>query len=517
MFNLMAQGAAMLTQPDVIVAIIAGTLGGMFIGAMPGLSASMAVALLIPVTFGMSGEAGITLLVAVYTSAIYGGSITACLLHTPGTPASAATAADGFALTRQGKGLKAIGTSTICSMIGGTISAIALLFIAPALSQVALKFSSLEYFLIGVFGLTIIGSLAGDNMMKGLLSGCLGLIIGCVGLDIQTSAPRYCFGFLELQAGINLVPAMIGLFSISQVMFSIEDVVKGKSTVLDENAKNLSGSPLLPWREFKPLLPTIAQSSIIGILVGILPGAGGDIGSWISYNTAKNSSKNPEQFGHGSLVGIAASETANNAVTGGALIPLLTLGIPGSGVAAIMLGGLMIKGLNPGYKLFTDATTGPIVYCIILAFAIANILMGVAGLLVCKQVVKISTVKMTILAPLIIALSTVGSYAVQQSIFDVWIMLIFGFIGYFMRKYGFATAPVVLAMILGPIAESNWRQTLVITKRTGLFQYFLTRPISMVLVVLLLVALFSPVLMKIINKKAAPSDPDVLADTAHED
>ena len=208
MFNLMAQGAAMLSQPDVIIALIAGTLGGMFIGAMPGLSASMAVALLIPVTFGMSGEAGITLLTAVYTSAIYGGSITACLLHTPGTPASAATAADGFALTKQGKGLKAIGVSTVASMIGGTISAIALLFIAPALSQVALKFSSLEYFLIGVFGLTIIGSLAGDNMMKGLLSGCLGLMIGCIGLDIQSSAPRYCFGILELQSGIQLVPSM---------------------------------------------------------------------------------------------------------------------------------------------------------------------------------------------------------------------------------------------------------------------------------------------------------------------
>lgn len=514
---MIAQGLQLLTHIDVLLALVTGTLGGMFIGAMPGLSASMAVALLIPVTFSMSGEAGITLLVAVYTSAIYGGSVTACLLHTPGTPASAATAADGFALTKKGKGLKAIGTSTICSMIGGTVSALALLMIAPALSQVALKFSSLEYFLIGVFGLTIIGSLAGDNMMKGLLSGCLGLIVGCIGLDIQSSAPRYCFGILELQSGVQLVPAMIGLFSLSQVMFSIEDVVKGKQTILDESAKNLSGSPLLSWQELRPLLPTIAQSAVIGVLVGILPGAGGDIGSWISYNTAKNSSKHPEEFGHGSFVGIAASETANNAVTGGALIPLLTLGIPGSGVAAIMLGGLMIKGLNPGYKLFSDAVTGPIVYCIILAFMFANILMGVCGLLVCKQVVKISTVKMTILAPIIIALSTVGSYAVRQSIFDVYVMLIFGFIGYFMRKYGYATAPVVLAMILGPIAETNFRQTLVITKRIGFWPYFMTRPISMVLALLVVFALFSPLLMKFINKKAAPADANVLADTAHED
>ena len=237
----------------------------------------------------------------------------------------------------------------------------------------------------------------------------------------------------------------------------------------------------------------------------------------LSYVTAKNMSKHPEEFGHGSLVGIAASETANNAVTGGALIPLLTLGIPGSGVAAIMLGGLMIKGLTPGYKLFSDPTTGPIVYCIILAFALANVLMGVAGLGICKQVVKISTIPMTILAPMIVALSTVGSYAVRQSIFDVWVMLVFGFIGYFMRKYGFATAPVVLAMILGPIAESNWRQTLTITKRTGLLEYFWTRPISIALVILIIIALFSPAIMKVINRKAAPSDPNVLADTAHED
>lgn len=515
---MIAQGLQLLTHVDVIIAILCGTFGGMFIGAMPGLSASMAVALLIPVTFGMTPEAGITMLTAVYTSAIYGGSITACLLHTPGTPASAATAADGFALTRRGEGLKAIGTSTIGSMIGGTISAIALLFIAPALSRVALMFSSLEYFLIGVFGLTIIGSLAGDNMMKGLLSGCLGLLIGCIGLDAQSSQPRYCFGILELQSGIQLVPAMIGLFSLSQVLFSIEDLAHGKETVLNDDAKNLKGSPLLPWKEFKSIIPTILISSVIGVLIGILPGAGGDIGSWVSYNAAKNRAKDKSQFGNGSIEGIAASETANNAVTGGALIPLLTLGIPGSGVAAIMLGGLMIKGLNPGYKLFSDPVQGPIVYCIIIGFMIVNILMGIAGLLSCKFVVKIAVVPMRILAPLIVALSAVGAYAVRQTVFDVFVMVIFGIIGYLMRKYGFATAPVVLAMILGPIAETNWRQTMVITRRTGFFAYFMTRPIAMVLVLLIIFALFSPILMDKLNKKAAaPADPDVLKNTAHED
>ena len=498
---------------EVMAALLIGVVGGMVIGAMPGLSASMAVALLIPVTYSMSAEAGLVMLTTVYTSAIYGGSITACLLHTPGTPSSAATAMDGYALTKQGRGLKAIGTSTICSMIGGTVSAVCLLCIAPPLSKIVLSFSSLEYFLLAVFGLTIIGSVAGDNMIKGLLSGCLGVLVGTIGIDIFNGTPRYTFGSINMESGIQLVPAMIGLFSLSQVMVSIEDIVKGNNRILDKDATNLSGEMVLSRKELKLLAPTIIQSSIIGVLVGILPGAGGDIGSWISYNTAKKTSKHPEMFGHGSLEGIAASETANNAVTGGALIPMLTLGIPGSGVTAIMLGGLMIKGLNPGYKLFTDY--GEITYCMILGFLLANILMGVIGLLIAKQVVKISVVPMTILCPVIIALSLIGAYAIRLNVFDVYVMLAFGLIGYFMRKFGFATAPIVLGMILGPMAEKNWRQAIVLFRGDAL-GYIFTRPISILLAVLTVGALFFPLFVKYINKKAAPAE-DTLGETAKED
>lgn len=494
---------------EVLIALVIGTLGGMLVGALPGLSASMAVALLIPVTFKMGPAAGMVLLVSVYTSAIYGGSITACLIATPGTPSSAATALDGYPLTKQGQGLKAIGISTISSMIGGSISALALLFIAPPLSRVSLLFSSLEYFLLALFGLTIIGSLAGDSMVKGLMSGCLGMLIGCVGLDIMNGTPRFTFGIIELESGIKLIPAMIGLFSISQVMIGVEDLVKGKKVILDDPDSLLKGSPLPSKQEFKQILPTVGISSIIGILIGIMPGAGADIGSWVAYNTAKKRSKHPEKFGHGAIEGIAASESANNAVTGGALIPLLTLGIPGSAVAAIMLGGMMIKGLVPGFDLFSKQ--GDITYTIIFGFLFANILMGVIGLLISRQLVKISVVPMAILSPLIVALSAIGAYAIAASMVDVYIMCIFGVIGYFVRKFGFATAPIVLGMILGPMAEQNWRQALLFS-RGDMLGYFLGRPVSLVLAALVIFGLFSPILVKLFNKKATGNVTDTSAD-----
>lgn len=499
----------MFFTPEVFLALIVGTLGGMLVGALPGLSASMAVALLIPVTFKMSPAAGMAMLTSVYTSAIYGGSITACLIATPGTPSSAATALDGYPMTRQGQGLKAIGISTISSMIGGSVSALALLFIAPPLSRVSLLFSSLEYFLLALFGLTIIGSLAGDSMTKGLMSGCLGMLIGCIGLDIMNGTPRFTFGIIELESGVKLIPAMIGLFSISQVMIGVEDMVKGKKVILDNPSALLKGSPLPSKQEMKQILPTIGISSIIGILIGIMPGAGADIGSWVAYNSAKKRSKHPEKFGNGAIEGIAASESANNAVTGGALIPLLTLGIPGSAVAAIMLGGMMIKGLVPGYDLFSRQAS--ITYTIILGFLFANILMGMIGLLVSKQLVKISIVPMAILSPLIVALSAIGAYAIAGSIVDVYIMCIFGIIGYFVRKFGFATAPIVLGMILGPMAEQNWRQALLFS-RGNMLTYFFSRPVSIVLAVLVVFGLFSPIFVKMFNKKATGNQTDTSAD-----
>ncbi len=492
----------LLFEPQSLLALAIGVFGGITVGALPGLSASMAVALLIPVSFSMTTEAGLILLVSVYTSAIYGGSITACLLHTPGTPSSAATAMDGYALTRQGKGMKALGLATVGSMIGGTFSAIALLLIAPTLASISLRFNSSEYFLIMVFGLTIIGSLGGENMIKGLLSGCIGLLFSCVGLDLMNGMPRFTFGSINMERGIQLVPALIGLFSISQVMISIEEMARGSKTIIDSSIGTLHGQMLPTRAEMKRLVPTIIKSCLIGTGVGILPGAGGDIGSWVAYNSARKSSKHPEEFGNGSIEGVMASEVANNAVCGGALIPMITLGIPGSGTVAILMGGMMIKGLTPGYRLFTER--GGTTYSIILGFLLTNILMGLVGFMIAKKVAHVSRVPMAILCPLIIALSAVGAFAVYKNIFDVYAIAFFGLLGYLMRKYGFATAPVVLGLILGVGAEQNFRQLLVLS-RGNLLGYCAGRPISVVLAIMIVAALFSPVYMAIMNRKARPS------------
>lgn len=490
--------ASNFLQFDVIIALVLGVVAGMIIGAMPGLSATMGVALLTPVTYGMSPIAAISMLTAVYTSAIYGGSISACLLHTPGTPASAATAADGYALTRQGQGMKAIGTSTICSMFGGFISAIALLLISKPLSSISLAFTPSEYMLLGLFGLTIIGSLAGDSLMKGIIAGLIGLALACIGMDGMNGIPRWTFGITRLESGLSMVPAMIGMFSISQALLIAEDLFKGKALIVDDPEKALRGSILPKRSELKAIAPTVIKSSIIGIFIGILPAAGGDIGSWVGYNFAKKSSKHPEKFGHGSLEGIAASEAANNAVTGGALIPLLTLGIPGSGTAAIMLGSLMIHGMQPGYELFTKQAVQT--YTIIVAFAIANLLMGVIGLLIARKVAYVALCPMAVLCPLIIALSTVGSYAINNSIFDVYTMAVFGILGYFFRKANIGAAPVILGVILSPMVEKNFRRMWTLS-RGDIPGWILGHPISLVLIAMILIGLLSPIMVKKLNQR----------------
>jgi putative tricarboxylic transport membrane protein len=480
---------------ETLLALFAGTLGGMIIGSLPGLSATMGVALLIPVTFGMDPVAGLTMLSAIYTSAVYGGSISAILIHTPGTPASAATALDGYQMTLRGEGLKAMGITTISSMIGGFLSAVALLFLAPPLSLISLKFNAPEYFLIAIFGLTIIGSLTTGSIIKGLSAGVIGLIVGLIGTDIITGFPRYTFGLTPLESGIALVPAMIGLFSLSQVLIQVEELGKvDKEKVMAE----LKGRVLPTWKEFKSIFITIIRSSILGIFVGILPGAGGDIGSWVGYNEAKRFSKNPEKFGTGCIEGVAAPEAANNAVTGGALIPLLTLGIPGSSTTAVLLGGLIIQGLIPGRELFT--THAKIAYTVIFGFMLANILMGICGLLAAKHIVKVTKIPSAVLGPIIVVLSVVGSYAINNNIFDVYVMVAFGIIGYFMRKTGFHPAPVVLALILGPMAENGLKQSFVLSKG-NLLGYFLGRPICIVLIILIVLAIASPMILSKLEQK----------------
>lgn len=484
-----------------MLALVIGTFGGLVIGALPGLTATMGMSLLIPITYGMAPAPALIMISAVYVSAVYGGSFSAILIHTPGTPASAATAIDGYELTKQGRGLQAVGVSTVASCSGGVLSAITLLCVAPQLVKVSLWFSSPEYFLIAIFGLTIVGSLSGHNMLKGLLAATFGLLMGMVGMNIFPYA-RYSFGSLNLSGGIQLVPAMIGLFSISQVLIQAEKLNKALNQDPDEkreldqeiqNVQKMTGRFWPEWNTLRELIPTIFRASILGIFVGILPGAGGDIGSWVGYNDAKGRSKHKELFGKGSLEGIAGSEAGNNAVCGGALIPALTLGIPGSGAAAVLLGALTVQGFAPGQDLFT--TYKGMTYALLLGFLAANILMGIFGWLLAKRAVKLAALPLGILLPVIMLLSVIGSHAIRNNPFDVYTMLFFGIVGYFMSKVDIPAAPVVLGLILGPMAERNLMTSLQMAK-TSILTYYLSRPLCWVFIVLIVFSLASPVLAK---------------------
>ena len=479
-----------------LIALIVGVCGGTIIGCLPGLSASMGVALLLPMTYSMDTIPAMVMLTAIYTCAIYGGSISAILIHTPGTPSSAATALDGYTMTLQGRGLQAVGFSTYSSMVGGVLSAIALFTISPALSLLSLKFSSAEYFFIAIFGLTIIASVAADNIVKGLAAGALGLVIACIGSDPLTGYARLTFGTQALQSGVNFVPALIGLFSVSQVMVTSE-------TIFNQEKKEFASTKGRFWptaKEMAMTMPTVIKSSIIGIFIGILPGAGGDIASWVAYNTAKNSSKEPETFGKGNPIGICASEAANNAVTGGSFIPLFTLGVPGSSTAAVILGGMMIHGLIPGNSLFTDQADK--VYPIMIGFMIANVLMGIIGVLIGPTLTRLAGVPISSLAPILIVLCMIGAYTTNGNIYDVYIALAFGIVGYLMRRTGFTPTPIVLAVILGGMAENGFSQSLIMA-RGNVVGYYMSRPISCVLIVLTLAALLWPIYQWIRGKLKA--------------
>lgn len=492
-------GFQSLLSLDVLIALIAGTVGGMVIGALPGFSAAMGVSLLIPITYGMSPVAALTMLVAMYTSAIYGGSITAILCHTPGTPASAATAIDGYQLTKQGRGMEAMGVATLGSAVGGTVSAIAMLLIAPALGAFSLKFSVLEYFLLAVFGLTVIASLAGESLIKGLFSGVLGLLLGCVGLDAISGYPRMTMGLVQLEDGINFVPALIGLFSVAQVMTLAYDVHHGKSGSVIEDEENLKkGRALPPWSELKTLVPTMVRCSLVGTLVGIVPAAGAGVSSWICYSMGKKFSKHPEKFGHGSPEGIAGSEAANNAIAGGAFVPLLALGIPGDAGTAVMMGALTMQGIVFGPSLFTEEPGKA--YIVFIALFVANILMGICGFSMIRVFGKVIDVPNKYLVPVIMTFCITGTFALNHYLEEVFLMLIMGVIGFVLIKLDFAMPPIILGLVLGSLAEKNARRSIDLL---GSSETIWQHPIAIIFIVLAIASLVSPAISAAIKKRKA--------------
>lgn len=503
MLDYLSAAIASFASVEVLLALIVGVVGGMAIGIIPGLGPSVGIALLLPISFSMSPTAALVMMTAMYTTGVYGGSITAVLCHTPGTAASAATTMDGYALTQKGRGMEAISVVTVASVVGGIIGAVCLILFAPALGKISLMFSCLEYFLVACFGLLVVSGLTGDNQAKGFFSALLGLLIGCVGMDSISGVSRFTFGQLWLEDGLDSTPILIGLFSISQVLVLVDKLLRGSSaTIVDDPAAGLTGKR---WEKgnTKKLAPTMLRSSVIGSFVGFIPAAGCSIAAWISYSIAKQTSKKPEEFGKGSIVGIAASEASNNAACGGALIPLFTLGIPGSPVTAILYGALLMHGLQPGSGLFTG-NKAVTTYAIFLGFLFANVLMGIIGLTMAKHMARICLVPNSVLVPIIVALACIGTYALSNNMMEVVIMLVFGLIGYLMKIFEFEPAPLVLGVVLADILESNFRRTLIMAApKGGLIPYFLTRPVSIIIVLVILAFALAPVVIKAVQKKRA--------------
>ncbi|PIE34326.1 C4-dicarboxylate ABC transporter permease [candidate division KSB3 bacterium] len=481
MLHYLLQGFLLVfSHPINILVIFFGVGIGIIIGAMPGLTATMGIALALPLTFGMPPEVGLTLLCSIFIGGIHGGGIPAILIKTPGTPASAATITDGFALTEEGKASLALGMHAFASASGSFISTIFLIFGSALLARFALKFGSAEYFLLAIFGLSIIAAVTGKSIVKGLISGVLGLLLSTIGLDPIVGYSRFTFGNYNLMEGFSLVPALIGLFAIAQVFCEIDHV--NVAIVKAERVKvNL---PSL--QNVRRCFPTIFRSAIMGTLIGAIPGPGAILGSFIPYADAKRRSKTPEQFGKGSLEGIAAAEAGNNSAAIGALIPTLTLGIPGEAATAVLLGGLMILGLRPGPLLFQDKAA--VVYSLFASVLLAAVVLLFLGLFMAQHIGKLITVPKRLLLPSIMLLCIIGSFAIRKNIFDIGVALAFGVLGYLFTRFNYPVVPILLGLILGPIAESNFRRALIISK--GSLLIFVNNWFAIGLILLTFVSLF---------------------------
>ncbi len=465
-----------------ILVILIGIIVGIFVGVMPGLSASTGLALIVPFTFGMEPLIAIILLAAVYTSASYGGTISAIAINTPGTPAAVAVAFDGYALTKKGEPGKALGASLFANVIGGLTGSLVLIFFSVPLAKIALKFGPAAFFSLAIFGLTIVSSMESKNRLKAFVSTAIGLLLMTVGLDIINGSPRFTFGRPELFDGFTFIPALIGLFAIGEILLNIENMQ------IVEKIKQKFSSKMPKFSEILSLKGLIGKSSVIGAIIGAIPGAGATIAAFIAYSEAQRTSKQKDKFGKGSLEGITAPSSAAGASAGGALIPLLTLGIPGSAATAVMIGALALHNITPGPELFKPENS-TLVYALFASLFVGNAFMLFIGYAGTRLWVKIISAPKAVLFSIIISIALVGSYAVKNSMFDVFVCLGFGVFGWLLRRNGFPTAPMVLAMILGNMAETNFRQALL---AEGTWTVFFTDPVSLVLLIMAFLSLAYP-------------------------
>ena len=473
------------TSPYLLFLTAAGTFAGIYVGAIPGLSVTMAVSILISFTFKWNVNEALALIAGIYLGGVYGGSRSAILLNIPGAPAAIATALDGYPLAKMGQAGTAIGLTTIVSVLGGFIGVIALALFAPMISQLSLLFAPRDYLLLAIWGILLVGSLSGKSLAKGVFAGAVGVLFGMVGLDPMTAEGRFTFGSVELSGGIPYVAAMIGFFGVSEVLAQMH--------TLHVKPVKQDVSKILPsWSLLIKYLPLGLRCSTIGVIIGALPGAGGDIAALMAYDHAKRTTKHPSRpFGTGAYEGLVAPEAANNSAVGGAYIPMLTLGIPGDAVTAVIIGALYIHGLKPGPMMLIE--TPHLFWFAVGNLALANIFLLPLGLTGVKIFAKIVETPKAILLPLILVLSAVGTYAIQNNPVDIYWMLGFGVFGYFLKSYGFQVGPVILGIILGPLMDKSYRQAMisVADEPLAFLGEFFTSPISAVLVAALALTLLS--------------------------
>ncbi len=480
-------GMSILLDPVMLAVILAGTLIGIIVGALPGISGSTTAALLLPMTITMSPITAIAFLGAIYCAANYGGSITAILVNTPGDPSASATAFDGYPMAKQGRAGVALGMSAIASAIGGIFSVVVLIVAAPLLAKFAYNFGPPEYFALAIFGLSMLGAVGGDAAIKNLIMGAAGLLISTVGTDLASGVERYAFGVPELTDGIGFIPVLTGLFAMSELLTMVSQRhLKIELLALD--------AVKLPTRaDFAKCGKSIVLGSGLGTFIGILPALGATTAALITYNETKRWSKYKHEFGHGAIEGVAGPEAANNAAVGGAMVPTLALGIPGSTTAAIILAGMMIQGVRPGPHLFTEQPK--FLYAVFASMLAANLIYLVLGMVAAKAFARISLIPPSFLWPSVFVLCVIGAYAPNQTVVDVWTMLVFGVIGFFMRRYGFSPAPLVMGLVLGQMAEETLKQSLVILDQRWLG--FFERPMVVTLFAITVASISWPLFVRL--------------------
>ncbi|MDD2207492.1 MAG: tripartite tricarboxylate transporter permease [Aminobacterium sp.] len=484
--------------PGVFLFLFIGVCIGLVVGSLPGLNDTITLAVLVPVTFSMDPSYAFMLLVGVYTSACYGGSIPAILLKIPGTASSVVTSLDGYQMTLKGKAGQALGISTTSSVFGGLVSSLVLMFLAPVLAKYALRFGPPEYFALAILGLSTVAGMSGKNVLKSLIVCAIGLLIATIGMSPQTGFPRFDFGNPYLLEGIPFVPMLIGLFGVTSVLEVAEEIgQRSKGNVSLDIPK--IGKVLPDKKMVKRLLPTWLTSSAIGNVIGVIPGAGMLMAIYLAYDQAIRSNKDKE-FGTGVPEGVAAPEAANNAVVASSMVPLMALGVPGNSTSALFLGALMIQGLRPGPSLFQDFPE--VAYLIIVGFFVANILMGPLGIMLGKFLSGvIFKIPKEVLASVIAMLCITGAFAVGNSVFNIWVMLFFGILGFVFNKLKLPHSPLILAVILGAMMERGLYQSLVLSK--GSYMIFLQRPISLVMLIVATLFAIAPILKKIKQMKSA--------------